>query len=168
MLEWELIERADWHTRAEAQAAIFESIEVWSQSATAAFRTGLCQSHCVRGTTPFAYTSSINLVSGKPGDDQYCPLYYALCTHVHVFGCQLGCHGRREPCPCTGGTETGRTPVAWLKECRLLTNNFSRICRGLHSASAAAGRMVWGDEHIENTSQHGDVCLCWQRPASLP
>jgi transposase InsO family protein len=46
-LEWELIERADWHTRAEARAAIFAYIEVWSQSATAAFRTRLCQSHCV-------------------------------------------------------------------------------------------------------------------------
>jgi len=28
-LEWELIERHDWHTRQEAQAAIFEYIEVW-------------------------------------------------------------------------------------------------------------------------------------------
>lgn len=28
-LEWELIEDADWHTRAAAQAAIFEYIEVW-------------------------------------------------------------------------------------------------------------------------------------------
>jgi transposase InsO family protein len=28
-LEWELIEGADWHTRAEARAAIFEYIEVW-------------------------------------------------------------------------------------------------------------------------------------------
>ncbi len=28
-LEWELIERADWQTRAEAKAAIFEYIEVW-------------------------------------------------------------------------------------------------------------------------------------------
>ena len=28
-LEWELIERYDWHTRQEAQAAIFEYIEVW-------------------------------------------------------------------------------------------------------------------------------------------
>ncbi len=29
MLAWELIERADWRTRAEARAAIFEYIEVW-------------------------------------------------------------------------------------------------------------------------------------------
>jgi len=28
-LEWELLERADWHTREEAKAAIFEYIEVW-------------------------------------------------------------------------------------------------------------------------------------------
>ncbi len=28
-LEWELIEGADWHTRAKARAAIFEYIEVW-------------------------------------------------------------------------------------------------------------------------------------------
>lgn len=28
-LEWELIERSDWHTRAEARQAIFEYIEVW-------------------------------------------------------------------------------------------------------------------------------------------
>jgi transposase InsO family protein len=28
-LEWELFERADWHTRVEAKAAIFEYIEVW-------------------------------------------------------------------------------------------------------------------------------------------
>ena len=28
-LEWELIERADWHTRAEARQALFEYIEVW-------------------------------------------------------------------------------------------------------------------------------------------
>ncbi len=28
-LEWELIEHADWHTRAAARAAIFEYIEVW-------------------------------------------------------------------------------------------------------------------------------------------
>ena len=28
-LEWEVIEQADWHTRAEARAAIFEYIEVW-------------------------------------------------------------------------------------------------------------------------------------------
>jgi transposase InsO family protein len=28
-LEWELIERSDWHTRRAAQAAIFEYIEVW-------------------------------------------------------------------------------------------------------------------------------------------
>ncbi len=28
-LEWELIQQADWHTRAEARAAIFEYIEVW-------------------------------------------------------------------------------------------------------------------------------------------
>lgn len=28
-LEWELIERHDWHTRQEAQAAMFEYIEVW-------------------------------------------------------------------------------------------------------------------------------------------
>lgn len=28
-LEWELIERADWHTHTEARAAIFEYIEVW-------------------------------------------------------------------------------------------------------------------------------------------
>ena len=28
-LEWELIQSADWHTRAEAKAAIFEYLEVW-------------------------------------------------------------------------------------------------------------------------------------------
>ena len=28
-LEWELIEQADWHTRAEARQALFEYIEVW-------------------------------------------------------------------------------------------------------------------------------------------
>jgi transposase InsO family protein len=28
-LEWELIEQADWHTRAEARRALFEYIEVW-------------------------------------------------------------------------------------------------------------------------------------------
>jgi transposase InsO family protein len=40
-LEWELIEDADWHTRAQARTAIFEYIEVWGQSATSTFNTGL-------------------------------------------------------------------------------------------------------------------------------
>lgn len=36
-LEWELIEAADWHTRAEARTAIFEYIEVWGQPTATAF-----------------------------------------------------------------------------------------------------------------------------------
>lgn len=46
-LEWELLERADWPTRIKAKAAIFEYIEVWSQSATATLSARVSQPHCV-------------------------------------------------------------------------------------------------------------------------
>jgi transposase InsO family protein len=46
-LEWELIERHDGRTRQEARAAIFEYIEVWSQSPAASRNVGLLQPSCV-------------------------------------------------------------------------------------------------------------------------
>ena len=69
-LEWELIANADSHTRAEARTAIFEYIEVWSQSAAAAFLIGLCQSRCVRSAVRRFNTSSINRMSIEAGEDQ--------------------------------------------------------------------------------------------------
>lgn len=70
-LEWDLIEHADWPTRTTARAAIFEYIEVWSQSATATLSAGVSQSQRVRGTTLLGDTRRIHLVSAQPGDFHY-------------------------------------------------------------------------------------------------
>ncbi len=67
-LEWELIQASDWHTHEEAKRAIFEYLEVWSQSEAAALGARLqapCRVRTPAGPYPEGRLNSLSVTAGE-------------------------------------------------------------------------------------------------------